>query len=66
MSFVEAIEDSLGCKAQKNFLPMQDGDVPATYADTADLQAWTGFQPATPVKEGVARFVNWYRDYYKA
>lgn len=66
MSFVEAIEEALGRKAQKNFLPMQDGDVPATYADTADLQAWTGFQPATPVKEGVARFVNWYRDYYKA
>ena len=65
MAFIEAIEDALGRKAEKNFLPLQDGDVPATYADTAELNAWTGFAPATPVPEGVARFVRWYRDYYK-
>ena len=65
MAFIEAIEDALGRKAEKNFLPLQDGDVPATYADTAELNAWTGFAPATPVPEGVARFVRWYREYYK-
>ena len=65
MAFIEAIEAALGRKAEKNFLPLQDGDVPATYADTAELNAWTGFAPATPVPEGVARFVRWYRDYYK-
>jgi len=65
MSFIEAIEESLGRKAEKNFLPLQDGDVPATYADTAELRQWTDFQPATPVREGVGRFIEWYRGYYK-
>lgn len=65
MAFIEAIEAALGRTAEKNFLPLQDGDVPATYADTAELNAWTGFAPATPVPEGVARFVRWYREYYK-
>ncbi|MGL4407881.1 MAG: NAD-dependent epimerase [Zoogloea sp.] len=65
MSFVEAIETSLGMEAKKNFMPMQDGDVPATYADTDELNAWTGFAPATPVPEGIRRFVEWYRSYYK-
>jgi len=65
MDFVAAIEDTLGVTAQKNFLPLQDGDVPATYADTEALNAWTGFAPATSVKDGVARFVAWYRDYYR-
>ena len=65
MSFVGAIEDALGMTAEKNFLPLQDGDVPATYADTAALNAWTGFAPATSVRDGVGRFVAWYRDYYK-
>ncbi|MCK9987703.1 MAG: UDP-glucuronate 4-epimerase [Azoarcus sp.] len=64
MSFIEAIEDAVGAKAEKKFLPMQDGDVPATYADTAELNAWTGFAPATSVREGVVRFVEWYRSYY--
>jgi len=50
----------------KNFLPLQDGDVPATFADVSELAAWTGFQPATPVRDGVARFVHWYRDYFRA
>ena len=65
MAFIEAIEVALGQTAEKNFLPMQDGDVPATYADTAELRQWTDFQPATPVKQGVARFIDWYRGYYK-
>jgi UDP-glucuronate 4-epimerase len=65
MGFVSAIEDALGTTAQKNFLPLQDGDVPATYADTDALNAWTGFAPATSVRDGVGRFVAWYRDYYR-
>ncbi len=65
MSFIEAIEKALGITAQKNLLPMQPGDVPATYADVSELTAWTGFSPATPVEEGVARFVEWYRAYYR-
>jgi UDP-glucuronate 4-epimerase len=65
MAFIEAIEHALGRKAVKNFLPLQDGDVPATYADTAELDAWTGFAPATGVADGVARFVAWYRGYYR-
>jgi UDP-glucuronate 4-epimerase len=65
MAYIEALEAALGRKAEKNFLPLQDGDVPATYADTAELQAATGFAPATPVGEGVRRFVEWYRGYYK-
>jgi UDP-glucuronate 4-epimerase len=65
MAFVAAIEDALGMRAEKNFLPLQDGDVPATYADTAALNAWTRFAPATSVRDGVGRFVAWYRDYYK-
>ncbi|MCP4638073.1 MAG: NAD-dependent epimerase [Methyloversatilis sp.] len=64
MSFIEAIEKALGITAQKNLLPMQPGDVPATYADVSELTAWTGFSPATPIEEGVARFVEWYRAYY--
>ena len=65
MSFIEAIEDAVGVKAEKNFMPLQDGDVPATYADTAALNAWTGFAPATSVREGVGRFIAWYREYYR-
>ncbi|WIM05088.1 MAG: NAD-dependent epimerase [Candidatus Nitricoxidivorans perseverans] len=66
MAYIEALEKALGRKAEKNLLPMQDGDVPATHADTADLSALTGFQPAMPVEEGVRRFVEWYRGYYGA
>ncbi len=65
MAYIEALEEALGRKAEKNFLPLQDGDVPATYADTAELRVATGFAPATEVKEGVRRFVEWYRAYYK-
>ncbi len=65
MEYVEAIEAALGVVAEKNFLPMQPGDVPATYADTVELDTWVGFKPQTPVKLGVARFVDWYRNYYQ-
>ncbi len=65
MEFIEAIEGAIGRPAQKEFLPLQDGDVPATYADVSELEAWTGFRPRTPVREGIARFVQWYRDYFK-
>ena len=64
MAFIEAIEQALGKAAVKNFLPLQDGDVPATFADVSELGDWTGFKPGTPVREGVARFVHWYRSYY--
>jgi UDP-glucuronate 4-epimerase len=66
MDFIEAIERALGRVATKNFLPLQDGDVPATCADVSELAVWTGFRPGTPVRDGVARFVDWYRDYYRA
>ena len=64
MDFIEAIEQALGKTARKNFLPLQDGDVPATFADVSELSEWTGFKPGTPVREGVGRFVRWYRSYY--
>jgi len=65
MDYIGAIESSLGITASKQFLPMQPGDVPATAADTSALEAWTGFKPNTPVREGVTRFVAWYRDFYR-
>ena len=64
MDFIEAIEQALGKTARKNFLPLQDGDVPATFADVSELSEWTGFKPGTPVREGVGRYVRWYRSYY--
>ena len=66
MAFIEAIEAALGIEAQKNFMPLQSGDVPATFAAVDELAAWTDFRPAMPVAEGVGRFVAWYRDYYRA
>lgn len=65
MEYVEAIEEALGKKAIKNFLPMQAGDVPSTCADVSELERIVGFKPNTSVKEGVRRFVEWYRAYYK-
>ncbi|HNO35777.1 MAG TPA: NAD-dependent epimerase/dehydratase family protein, partial [Nitrospira sp.] len=65
LRFIEVLESTLGKKAMKNFLPLQAGDVPATYADVADLMRDTGFKPATPIETGIARFVEWYREYYK-
>ena len=63
MTYIEALEKALGKKATKNFLPLQDGDVPATYADTTELNRATGFSPRMPVVDGVRRFVDWYRSY---
>lgn len=66
MDYISALEVALGKVAQKNYLPMQAGDVPSTAADTDELNAWVGFKPNTPVTKGVANFVNWYLDHYKA
>ena len=65
MAYIEALEDALGITAEKNMMDMQPGDVPATWADTRLLNALTGFTPSTTVKDGVAHFVAWYRDYYQ-
>jgi UDP-glucuronate 4-epimerase len=65
MDYIGTLEGMLGKKAKKNFLPLQDGDVAATYADTAELAQWVGFTPRTTVNEGIAKFVAWYRDYYR-
>ncbi len=65
LDYIGAIEKALGKKANKNMLPLQPGDVPATYADVDDLVNDVGFKPSTSVEEGVQRFVDWYRDYYK-
>jgi UDP-glucuronate 4-epimerase len=65
MDFIEAIEKSLGRKAKKNFLPMQPGDVPMTWADVDDLVKDFGYKPRTPIQEGMDRFVKWYMEYYK-
>jgi UDP-glucuronate 4-epimerase len=62
--FIEAVEAATGCKATRNLMPMQAGDVPATWADATLLRDLTGYKPKTPIIEGVARFVEWYRDYY--
>jgi len=62
--FIETLEKLIGKKAVKNMLPMQPGDVPATYADIDALQADTGFKPETPIEEGLERFVKWYKKFY--
>jgi UDP-glucuronate 4-epimerase len=64
MHLITTLEKCLGRTAQKNMLPMQPGDVPATYADVDDLIRDVGFKPATPIETGVARFVEWYRQYH--
>jgi len=64
MKFIEFLESCLGKKAEKNLMPIQAGDVPATYADVDDLIRDVGFKPATPIEVGIARFVEWYKDYY--
>jgi UDP-glucuronate 4-epimerase len=65
MDFIRAVEDACGREAIKDFLPMQDGDVPITYADTSRLHAATGFSPSTPLQEGMQRFVTWYREFHQ-
>jgi UDP-glucuronate 4-epimerase len=66
LDFIAAIEKAVGKKAKMNMLPMQKGDVEATFADIDALRDAVGFSPSTPIGDGVARFVEWYRDYYKA
>ena len=63
--FIELIEKNLGKKAKKNLLPLQPGDVIATYADVSDLEKDVGFKPSTPLDVGIANFISWYKDYYK-
>jgi UDP-glucuronate 4-epimerase len=65
MDYIHALETALGVIAKKNFLPIQPGDVLATAANTNELDAWVGFKPNTPVLQGVAKFVEWYRSYKK-
>ena len=65
MHYIEVLENCLGRKAEKNLLPLQEGDVPDTWADAEDLVRDVGYRPATPVEEGVKRFVAWYLEYYK-
>ncbi|MCH8553027.1 MAG: NAD-dependent epimerase [Natronospirillum sp.] len=64
IEYIEAIEEALGMKAEKELLPLQPGDVPDTFADSTALEEAVNYKPATPVKEGVAMFVEWYRSYY--
>ncbi|MBI5760684.1 MAG: NAD-dependent epimerase [Planctomycetales bacterium] len=64
LHLIATLEKCLGRKAEKNLLPMQPGDVPETYADVDDLSRDVGFRPATPIEDGVAKFVEWYRSYY--
>ena len=64
LHFIEVMEHALGCKAIKDFQPMQPGDVVATAADTQALEAWVGFRPSTPIEVGVGRFARWYREFY--
>jgi UDP-glucuronate 4-epimerase len=65
LRYIEILENCLGKKAQKNMLPLQPGDVPYTYADTSDLMHDVGYKPDTAVEDGIQRFVEWYRNYYK-
>jgi len=64
MDFIESIEETLGKKAKKNLLPMQPGDVASTWADTSDLEKDLGYKPYTDVREGIKKFVEWYRKFY--
>lgn len=64
MDFISVLEEKIGKKAMKEFLPMQAGDVPDTYADVADLEIDIGFKPKTTINEGIGRFVDWYMEYY--
>ena len=64
LRYIEVLEDCLGRKAEKNFLPMQPGDVPATYADVDDLVRDFDYKPGTTLEYGIGRFVDWYRGYF--
>ena len=64
MEFIEIIENELGQKALKNFLPMQPGDVQSTLANTSLLEDWINYRPSTKIKDGIKEFVNWYKNFY--
>ena len=64
LEYIEALEESIGKKSIKNFLPMQDGDVSVTSSDCSKLEEWINFKPKTSIKEGIDKFVHWYRDFY--
>jgi UDP-glucuronate 4-epimerase len=64
MDFIEAIENKLGKKIEKNFLPLQAGDVPSTYADVTDLIEDLDYKPNTPIQQGIDNFVDWYLDFF--
>ena len=65
LRLIETLETSLGRVALKDFLPLQPGDVPSTFADIEQLTRASGFRPSTSIEDGVAHFVAWYRDFYK-
>jgi UDP-glucuronate 4-epimerase len=65
MEFIQTLEKHLGKEAKKEFLPLQAGDVPRTYADVDDLIRDVGFKPNTSIDEGIGKFVEWYKDYYE-
>jgi UDP-glucuronate 4-epimerase len=65
LRYIEVLEETLGIEAKKNFLPLQPGDVPDTYADVGDLIRDVGYQPDTPIEVGIQKFVAWYKDYYQ-
>jgi UDP-glucuronate 4-epimerase len=64
MDFIRAIEDKLGIEAKKDFLPIQPGDVPATYANVDDLVEDLGYKPETTIQEGINAFIDWYQAYF--
>ena len=64
LRFIEVMEQALGCKAVKDFQPIQPGDVVATAADTSALEDWVDFRPATSIEDGVTKFVSWYQEYH--
>ena len=65
MYFIEQIEKNLNKKAEINYLPLQAGDVPATYADVNALIDYVGYSPSTSIESGIEKFINWYKEYYK-
>ena len=66
LAVVKILEQTIGKKAIRELLPMQPGDVPATFADVDDLMRDVGFKPSTPIAEGIARFIAWYKEYHRA
>jgi UDP-glucuronate 4-epimerase len=65
LEVVRLLEEAIGKKAKRELLPMQPGDVPATYADVDDLMREVDFRPNTPIVEGIGRFIEWYRSYHR-